>query len=158
MKKVAKLTKLVMLLVMLYINMSFIVLRLKVTDAIGVVKTANVQYQLRYENPPPPPPPTGCGLPEAVSAKTATTIIVKNIYPNPSKSNTKVELFFEKAEFANIFITDMMGVVIKPIFQGNVNKGERTILIDTKNLKQGVYRLIVKTKTKIEYHQLVLLK
>ncbi|MCG3168020.1 MAG: hypothetical protein POELPBGB_03820 [Bacteroidia bacterium] len=64
---------------------------------------------------------------------------VLSLYPNPAQNNTTVEFeLFEKTN-VTIIIYDEAGREVQEVLKTQINKGKHIILVNTANLKAGIY-------------------
>ncbi|MCX7909670.1 MAG: T9SS type A sorting domain-containing protein [Ignavibacteria bacterium] len=71
-------------------------------------------------------------------------VFLSKPYPNPFSSNTNFELTIPKSGEVIITLSDLMGNVVKTIFQGNLEKGTHKFTLNSQNLTPGRYILVAK--------------
>jgi len=72
-------------------------------------------------------------------------------YPNPIKTDGKIEFYTPKTEKVRISLIDILGNTVRIITDENFTKGKHTLYWETKdqknrNLKNGIYILKMKVK------------
>jgi hypothetical protein len=60
-------------------------------------------------------------------------------YPNPFNPVTSIEYRFQKSSFVQLQIFDVMGNLIKNLFEGYLNAGEYKVTWDAGNYPSGTY-------------------
>lgn len=85
------------------------------------------------------------GTPDAIE-EFSRGASVHRLYPNPAKAITCVEIEFDKAQNANIYITDMLGKKLEDVHYGEVRQGLQNVFFDASNLTNGIYFVIIETK------------
>lgn len=71
-------------------------------------------------------------------------VVVSRPYPNPFSSSTNIEVTLPRSGEVQITLNDLMGKVVKNIYQGNLEKGNHKFTIDSQNLVPGRYLIVVK--------------
>ncbi|MFO7978955.1 MAG: T9SS type A sorting domain-containing protein [Bacteroidales bacterium] len=69
--------------------------------------------------------------------------VLLKYFPNPVKNHLTVEVEFSATTSANIYLTDMMGKMIRPIAEEDFRPGIYSFTIDLSSLAGGVYLLQV---------------
>ena len=73
-------------------------------------------------------------------------ISMKNIYPNPIKTNASVEYTIKKDSKISALIIDNKGVIIKtPLSNKIVNKGTNSITFNANDLENGLYYFVLES-------------
>lgn len=65
-------------------------------------------------------------------------------FPNPAKNFTRISIRAEKPSQTAIDLMDVTGRIIRHVFSGMLNPGERFITADLRNLSPGIYFLEMK--------------
>lgn len=73
------------------------------------------------------------------------------VYPNPISENGKILLKMKQINNVNFKIFNIKGQLVQTIYNGNVERGEKEILLNTSNLTNGIYLL----KAQIDNQNLV---
>lgn len=70
-----------------------------------------------------------------------------NIYPNPFTNTATLNYSLPEQGNVNVYVTDILGKDIMPVFSGNQNSGNQSLEINTASLgiKAGIYFVTVKT-------------
>jgi len=78
------------------------------------------------------------------------------IYPNPA--NEKIVIFYEQERKSNtnINIYDMLGISIKNVFSGDIEKGKYQYSVNTKDIPVGIYFVRVEGNNKTIVKKLVI--
>jgi hypothetical protein len=81
-----------------------------------------------------------------------------NVYPNPF--GNKLELSFELPERSTVVIGmyDIVGKLVKTVYNGSVNKGKQHFSVDASDLQSGMYILQLKTSQGYTGNQFVVKK
>lgn len=82
---------------------------------------------------------------DIVSIRNSSSSLM-NVYPNPASNSVTIELHNEKAEVAQVEVTDMNGSRVLQS-QVNLNSGLNRVPFNVSTLPSGVYNLNVKTST-----------
>lgn len=80
-----------------------------------------------------------------------------NIYPNPIKSNFKIDFKASKVEFMKITITDINGKEYS-LFEGKSLIGNNIINLNSDGLRAGTYILKIQTTNKLRTQKLIVNK
>jgi len=68
--------------------------------------------------------------------------LIFEMYPNPSKGLTRVELEVLEDDFLDVQLISPMGQVVEQIYQGPISKGEKVVReINSSKLASGVYQV-----------------
>jgi hypothetical protein len=79
------------------------------------------------------------------------------LYPNPSKGHTNLHVFSESgSEPVNLNLIDASGNIVSH-YDSFIHQGKNSIPLDFSGQKEGIYLLIVRTKTKLTTHKIILL-
>ncbi len=68
------------------------------------------------------------------------------LLPNPTTTNSKLNVSLNKAVNAEIFVNNLNGQLVKTVYKGNVASGNSSFIIDTDNLENGIYFVSFKSK------------
>ncbi len=96
----------------------------------------------------------GVGLNPADVENTVLSQFVK-LYPNPTSNAATVAISLSKAEQVSVSIVDMNGRVVAAPIQQNLNAGEQKIAVNTANLANGNYYVIVTASNEVTKIQLI---
>ena len=138
-------------------NRQTLIIELAVTDANGQFRTVRRYYnadcgqEVRINKP-------GNKEDKPAKEEPKRAGIIQNLYPNPSGSVAKVDMFVTEAGNVKIEVVDVTGNTLRQVYNGTLPKGRKTIAINTNGLRPGTYRLRVVSKQKTEYYQFVVLR
>lgn len=76
-------------------------------------------------------------------------VFISRPHPNPFSVSTNFEVYLPRNGEIQVTLNDLMGKVIKNIFQGNLEKGKHNFSIDSKDLIPGRYLIVVRFEDKI---------
>jgi PKD repeat protein len=68
-----------------------------------------------------------------------------NILPNPSTDKSSIEYLITEPTQFKIYITDMLGRIVKEVISGEAKKGEYSINLDTSEMSPGSYIVVLFT-------------
>lgn len=83
-------------------------------------------------------------LPEMVVLNTAELSKEKldwKVIPNPVQDVGLVQVFIEQSTYSRVSLLDVNGKKVRTIFEGQLNKGEHQMSIETASLSAGIYLL-----------------
>lgn len=72
------------------------------------------------------------------------SIVVNNLFPNPSSERAYLEVYLSENTFASITLRDMMGREVKQMELGDMNSGLHTIPVEVSDLAAGTYNLTLR--------------
>ena len=81
-----------------------------------------------------------------------------NLYPNPTNSNSTVDLSIPQDSYIDIELYDIFGSKIANIYKGNSAKGSYKYTINTQGLKPSTYIIRVVANNNIYHKQLILIE
>lgn len=67
--------------------------------------------------------------------------------PNPSSSETEVDIETVETGFTRLSVVNVVGQTVKEVYQGSLQPGSHTLIMDVGNLASGVYFLLLQTPT-----------
>jgi hypothetical protein len=67
-------------------------------------------------------------------------------HPNPFSNETSVNIQISKESFAHVFVVNNLGQKVKEIYQGKLEKGSHSISMNSNNLQDGIYFLVLQTE------------
>lgn len=73
---------------------------------------------------------------------------MKPAYPNPSKGITCIPVSFDRNTAGTIKLVDMLGNVVREIYNGEFIEGEKNYFINTIDINAGAYLIILETSEK----------
>ena len=79
-----------------------------------------------------------------------------NIYPNPAKENTFIEINMMKAENATVELYDNYGKLVKVLYNGMLNAGQNKININTNEIAAGAYIVNFKTQSGVSISRMII--
>lgn len=84
------------------------------------------------------------------------TINALDVYPNPSKGLTVIPVQSNGNEQGEIKMYDASGRLVKTVFEGAFNEGEKSYFIDASNFNSGTYLIQISSNKRSENHQLII--
>lgn len=94
-----------------------------------------------------------CTMPVGINESIQSSVLIQNIYPNPSSSSLTIELQNKETEELIVEVMDMMGRKQSSVTI-NSNVGLTTSTIDLSKLAQGTYILSITDSKKLQSKQL----
>ena len=76
-------------------------------------------------------------------------------FPNPAKNFASVSIIAQQVLFASIDIVDVTGRLVRNVFSGSLNTGEKYFSVDVRNLSPGIYFLELKSNGLMQTRKLV---
>ena len=67
-------------------------------------------------------------------------------HPNPFSNETSVDIQIVSESVAHVFVMNNLGQKVKEIFRGKLEKGSHTLALNSNNLQDGVYFLVLQTE------------
>ncbi|HEY9113452.1 MAG TPA: M28 family peptidase, partial [Bacteroidales bacterium] len=67
-------------------------------------------------------------------------------HPNPFSNETKIEISLANESVAHVFVVNNLGQKVKEIFRGNLEKGSHSLSMNSNNLQDGIYFLVLQTE------------
>ena len=108
------------------------------TDS-GVV--AGVAYEYKLEAVLTDDSPETLGTTQATAGIPPTSFAILSVYPNPASEQLTVSLSLPNTEIVELAIYDIAGRLIMQQSLGELPAGEKSVILNTKELASGVYTL-----------------
>ena len=67
-------------------------------------------------------------------------------HPNPFSNETSVDIQIAMESVAHVFVMNNLGQKVKEIFRGNLEKGSHNLALNSNNLQDGIYFLVLQTE------------
>ena len=83
-------------------------------------------------------------------------INLNRLYPNPSNSNTQIEVTTDKSELIELILTNALGQEVKQIFRGKTNEGINRFVINTEEFTSGIYVVQLKVRDTVLTRKLII--
>ena len=77
-------------------------------------------------------------------------------HPNPFSNETVVDIQMKNESVAHIFVMNNIGQKVKDIFHGNLEKGSQNFTLNSDNLPNGIYYLILQTEQERLTHKMII--
>ncbi|TAE88793.1 MAG: T9SS C-terminal target domain-containing protein, partial [Bacteroidetes bacterium] len=78
-----------------------------------------------------------------------------NLFPNPMSEYANATFITKQNTTLNMYLTDLLGKKVKTVWNGNIEAGNHTIVVDKANLNSGIYLIQVETPNGSFAHKLV---
>ncbi|GAH55984.1 unnamed protein product, partial [marine sediment metagenome] len=107
---------------------------------------SGVAYEYKLEAVPADDTPETLGTTQATAGQPASFAIL-SVYPNPASEQVTVSLSLPNTEIVELAIYDITGRLIMQQSLGELPAGEKSVILNTKELASGVYTLSASSPT-----------
>ncbi|MBN2364930.1 MAG: T9SS C-terminal target domain-containing protein [Calditrichaeota bacterium] len=79
-------------------------------------------------------------------------------YPNPFNSSTTIRFRIPHSNEVCILIYDILGRLVRNVFQGKISAGEHSVTVNSTNLTSGIYHYVLKSDQESIARKMMILK
>lgn len=77
-------------------------------------------------------------------------------HPNPFSNETTVDINITEESVAHVFILNSVGQIVKDMYRGRLDKGSHSFLVNSENLNDGMYFLVLQTNREKSTHKMII--